>query len=654
MKKALKYIGAFLTVAILGAFTACTMDIDPESVETGLKIKAFAPTKVVAGQPMTITGHGFADVKEIVFPNDIVVTSFERVGNEMIRVAAPRGISAEGGKLKVRTAEEEAESSADLTLGNTVVTGYSKQAGESIKGGELLTIYGKDLEFINSVEMLDGDALPVIVEDNLFYRKGTNNAIIIIPKNVFEGTFVGKLHTIDGKVFDLPELAYEPASEEEGHWEIVKTAFWTNEDPEGNGKVSWNGLYRFCLEGHDENDECLAEFSQDVWDVVKSGTFYLRFQPVADWYQVRITNGWWDVQWQGKDNDFSPNNMADRIIDNGDGTFTIEIKFDDDPLVETLDQKHLLVTGDGFIPLELYFTEEEWVEGGGHLEIVKNSLWKNDDPEGNGKVSWNGLYRFCLEGHDENDECLAEFPQETWDIITSGTFYLQFQPVADWYQVRITNGWWDVQWQGKDNDFSPNNMADRIIDNEDGTFYIEINFGDDPLVATLEQKHLLITGDGFIPLELYTQEEVWVGGGGDGPKEIDIWKNDDPEGHGKVSWNGLYRFCLEGHDDNDECLAEFPEDLWNIIKTGTFYLQFQPVADWYQVRITNGWWDPQWQGKDNDFSPNNMADRIIDNEDGTFHIEINFGDDPVVETLDQKHLLVTGDGFIPLRLYYME
>ena len=653
MKKALKYIGAFLTVAILGALTACTKDIGLESAETGLKIKAFSPTKVVAGQPVTITGHGLADVKEIVFPNDIVVTGFERVSNEMIRVLAPKGISADGGKLKVRTAEGEAESGADLTLGNTVVTGYSKQAGESISGGELLTVYGKDLEFLSSVEMLDADAVPVLIEDDLFYRKGTNNAIIIIPRKVYEGNFVGKLRTIDGKVFDLPELSYKPASDEGGHWETVKKAFWTNDDPEGNSKVSWSSVYRFCLEGMDEKSECLTEFPQDVWDGIKTGTFYLRFQPVEDWYQVRITNGWWDVQWQGKDNDFSPNNMADRIIDNGDGTYTIEINFGEDPILETLDQKHLLVTGSGFIPLELYFSEEEWVEGGGHMEIVRNTLWKNDDPETNGKVSWSSVYRLCLEGMDENDECLTELPADVWEIIKTGTFYLLFQPVADWYQVRITNGWWDVQWQGKDNDFSPNNMADRIIDNEDGTFSIEINFGDDPLVETLDKKHLLITGDGFIPLELYTQEEVWVGGGDEGPKEIDIWKNDDPEGHGKVSWNGLYRFCLEGHDDNDECLAEFPEDVWNIIKTGTFYLQFQPVADWYQVRIANGWWDPQWQGKDNDFSPNNMADRIIDNGDGTFHIEINFGDDPIVETLDQKHLLVTGDGFIPLRLYYL-
>jgi hypothetical protein len=33
---------------------------------------------------------------------------------------------------------------------------------------------------------------------------------------------------------------------------------------------------------------------------------------------------------------------------------------------------------------------------------------------------------------------------------------------------------------------------------------------------------------------------------------------------------------------------------------------------------------------------------------------VTFGDDPLVETLDQKHLLITGDGFTPLKLYYLK
>ena len=647
MKKVFKYLVGI--VALTGALTACNIKENEESAALGLNIKVFAPTKVVTGTPMTISGTGFTNAKEVVFPENVSVTSFQVVGDGMIRVTVPAGVADAGGQIIVRTADDEAVSHLPLTIGHPTITGYSKQPGESISGGEMLTIYGKDLEFITSVEMLDADGNPVVIPDSQFYRKGTSTVIIIVPKKVYNGSFAGKVNTQDGKQFAMPELAYSPAAEG-GHWEIVKKPFWENA-PDGPA-VSWSGTYRFALEGHDGNNECIAEFPQAIWDRMMSETFYLIVK--AEDPQIRVTNGWWDTNW--KPGDLQPGNEL--LEDNGDGTFTATISLAGDPdFVATLLEKHILFTGDRFTPVSLCFDEEEWVEGGGggHWETVKNSLWKNEDPDGNGKVSWNGVYRFALEGHDSNSECIAELPQETWDIIKGGTFYLQFQPVADWYQVRITNGWWDVQWQGKDNDFSPNNMADRMIPNEDGTFYIEINFGDDPLVETLDEKHLLITGDGFIPLELYTTEEVWVGGGdAPGPKEVAFWVNEDPDGNGKVSWNGVYRFALEGHDSNSECIAELPQETWDIIKGGTFYLQFQPVADWYQVRITNGWWDVQWQGKDNDFSPNNMADRMIPNEDGTFYIEICFGDDPLVETLDEKHLLITGDGFTPLKLYFLE
>ena len=646
MKHIINYLGALLAVVLIGAtFTACS-DEDAQSANVGLGIKTFFPTKVVTNQPMTINGSGFDAVTEIEFPGGIKVSDFEIVGNDMIRVNAPSGIPADGGKIIVHTANDQAESKMALKLGHTQVTGFSKQPGETATGGDLIEVYGTDLEFIKSVSLLNPDTVWQEIDHKDFFRKGTNKMVFSVPlKNIYEGTFVGTLQTYDGQIIPLPELAYKPSSDG-GHWETVKTTIWKNDG--SAGKISWSGTYRFALEGHDGNKECIAELPQDVWDNIKTGTFYLLFKPEADSYQVRVTNGWWDTQWMGKDNDIAPWNMADRIIDNGDGTYYIEINFGDDPLVGTLDEKHLLFTGDGYTPLEIYFEDNVWVNGGGHSEIVKTAFWKNDGSAG--KISWSGTYRFALEGHDGNKECIAELPQDVWDKIKTGTFYLLFKPEADSYQVRVTNGWWDTQWMGKDNDIAPWNMADRIIDNGDGTYYIEINFGDDPLVGTLDEKHLLFTGDGYTPLELYFAEEVWVddGGGGAG-KEIVFWENSNGS---KISWSGTYRFALEGHDGNKECIAELPQDVWDKIKTGTFYLQFKPEADSYQVRVTNGWWDTQWMGKDNDIAPWNMADRIIDNGDGTYYIEINFGDDPLVGTLDEKHLLFTGDGYTPLKLYF--
>ena len=499
MKKLFKYIGVLLSVALMCSLSACNKEKGNESADLGLGIKVFFPTKVVAGTSVSINGTGFTDATEVVFPDNVVVSNFQIVSDGMIRVVVPSGVSSQGGNLIVRTAAEEAESRLPLTMGNPVISGYSKQPGEEVQGGELLSIYGTDLEFLNSVELLDSDGNPEVIPDSRFYRKGTNTVIIIVPKKVYEGTFAGKVNTVNGQSFTMPELAYKPASEG-GHWVTKKVPIWTNDNPEAYGSVSWSSTYRFALEGHDGNNECIAELPEDAWNIIKTGTFYLGYT-VADpaKYQVRFTNGWWDTQWMGANEDVAPWAHTDLITDNGDGTFAIEVTFGNDPIVETLDQKHLLITGDGFTPMEIYYLEEVW-EGDdpGPEEVL---IWNNEDMS---SVSWSSTYRFALEGHDGNNECIAEFPQDAWDVIKTGTFYLQYT-VADpaKYQVRFTNGWWDTQWMGANEDVAPWGHADLITDNEDGTFSIVVTFGDDPLVETLDQKHLLITGDGFTPLKLY-------------------------------------------------------------------------------------------------------------------------------------------------------
>ena len=641
MNKIINYFKALLAVAFVAiTFSACSDDqLGPDSYKLG--IKTFFPTKVVTNQPITINGTGLGGVQEIEFPGGVKVTDFEIVGEDMIRVDAPAGIPEEGGHIIVRSSNDEVKSPVSLTLGHTVVSGFSKQEGEKASGGELIVVYGTDLEFINSVELLDADGVPQLIDHKDFYRKGTNELKFRVPKkNIFKGTFVGILHTYDGQKILMPELAYEPGAEG-GHWETVKTTFWKNDDPEGNGSISWSGTYRFGLDGHDGNNECIATFPEDIWNVIKTGTFYMRYRPDGDSYQIRVTTGWWSVQWMGSDNDIAPWNMAERIIDNGDGSYYIEINFGDDPIVAALDEQHLLFTGSGYTPLEIYSEEEIWVDEPDEEE-VKVPVWTNDDPEGHGSISWSGTYRFGLDGADPNSECIATFPEDVWNKIKTGTFYMRYRPDGDSYQIRVTTGWWSVQWMGSDNDIAPWNMAERIIDNGDGTYYIEINFGDDPIVGSLDEQHLLFTGSGYTPLEIYFIEK---GSGGGGKKEVVFWKSDGTGG--AVSWSSVYRFALEGHDGNNECLAEFPQDTWDKIKSTTFYLDVEATDP--QVRVTTGWWDPNWNV--GDIQPGN--ERLTDNGNGTFTVTINISDDAdFVNALDERHLLLTGDRFTPLRMYF--
>ena len=610
MKNIFKFFRAILIVAFGAALTGCLAEEQLETADEGLNIKVFFPTKVVAGQPMTINGGGFSDVTEVVFPGTeegIVVTDFQIVSNGMIRVNAPAGISAEGGKILVRTeAGEQVESPLPLTLGNTDITGYSADGSVPVDGGSQITIYGTDLEFITGVELLDADGNPALIEDKLFNRKGTSNVIFTVPKKVFEGKFVGKVYTIDGKTFLMPELEYKPASDG-GYWETVETVLWENADPEGVGSVSWSGQYRFGLEGKDGNNECIATFPAETWDIIKNGTFILKFAPAADAYQIRATTGWWSFDGDGA---HDIHGGDERIIDNGDGTFSLAYTISEEPLksgiYDLIDDQHLLFTGSGYTPLKLVVTEEVWVPGGS-VEIVRTSIWKNDGSVA--AATWSGSpYRFAMDGKDGNNECVATFAPEVWEKMKSGPFNVDIQPSGDWFQIRILDGWWSVG-NNDANDITPS--YEGLVDNGDGTFTFVVDIsGNADLLAVLDDQHLLFAGDGFTILEMYWEEEVLVPGGG-GPKEVVLWEGEA---------------IADDWTNQPTILSDAGLELVDAGATvgQTLYFYFEPLEDAWQVKIVEGHWGPEYacicsEGNDNggEFTVYDLA-----GNDGKFGLEL--------------------------------
>ena len=503
MKHIMKYLSALVAVVLIGtAFTSCAED-DAETANVGLGIKTFFPTKVVTNQPMTINGSGFMDVTEIEFPGGQKVTDFEIVGNDMIRVNAPSGIDVNGGNIIVRTSSEQAESRVPLTVGHTVVTGFSKQPGEEANGGEQISVFGTDLEFINNVELLNAEGEAQLLDQKDFYRKGTSSVIFTLPKkDIFEGTWTGTLHTYDGQSIAMPELTYKPAKDE-GHYEIVKTSIWKNDG--SFGTVNWNGTYRFAPESNSTGEECYT-VPQDVWEQMKAETFYVTIKGASP--QVRVTTGWWSVNMTA--DDIMPGNEL--LVDNGDGTWTLEVTLASAPdLLDLLDAQHLLFTGGGdYTVEELYFAKEEWIDGPGGVD-VQVSIWKNDGTHGN--ISWNGEYRFAPESNSTGEE-IYTVPQDQWEKMKSGKFYLHAAINADWYNLRITTGWWSVTYTGGD----IGKGDERLVVNEDGTFVLELDLTGDPILDVLDAQHLLFTGEGYTPLELYFIEK----GSGGGSSEIDI------------------------------------------------------------------------------------------------------------------------------------
>ena len=632
MKKIFAHFCMLLSVALLGALSACTPKEIIDADDAALGIKTFFPTKVVTNQPMTINGTGFSNVREVVFPGGVSVTDIEHVGYGMIRVTAPAGIAADGGKLIVRTSDEEAESRQTLTLGHTVVTGFSgftqedDQSIAEINGGDQLYVYGTDLEFICRAELLDPDGNPLILEDEDFYRKGTSTVVINIPKKIFEGVWIGKLYTFDGQEIPLPELNYKPASDG-GHWETVETVIWENE----LGKaVAWSGDYRFAVEGHETGEEIYI-VPTDIWEKMKAETFYLTV--TASDPQIRVTTGWWSGSWADKD--FQPGN-DDRLVDNGDGTWTLAVTLSDPAYLDLIDEQHLLFTGDRFTPVKLFFKEDVWIEGGGHMEIVKTSIWKNELGKA---VAWSGDYRFAAEGHETGEEIYA-IPADIWEKMKTETFYLDVE--ASDPQIRVTTGWWSGSWADKD--FQPGN-DDRLVDNGDGTWTLAITLSDPAYLDLIDEQHLLFTGDRFTPIEIYFMEEVWVEGGDSGPKEVVFWENELGKA---VAWSGDYRFAAEGHETGEEIYI-VPTDIWEKMKAGTFYLTVTATDP--QIRVTTGWWSGSWADKD--FQPGN-DDRLVDNGDGTWTLAVTLSDPAYLDLIDEQHLLFTGDRFTPVKLFFME
>ena len=570
MKNIFKFFRAFLTVVLAVVMTGCVEET-LETADVGLHIKVFFPTKVVAGQPMTINGCGFSDATEIVFPGDVKVTDFQIVSNDMIRVNAPSGISAEGGNIVVVTPDGTAESPLPLTIGETVISGYSGAEGEVIQGGSQMTIYGTDLEFINRIEMLDEDGNVVYVEDMSFNRKGTSTLIFTVPRKVFEGEFEGKVYTIDGKVFTMPKFTYEPASDG-GHWETIEHVIWENPDPAGIGSVSWSGQYRFGLDGTDGNNECVATFPAETWDIIKNGTFILKFEPAADAYQIRATTGWWSFDGDGV-NDIHGGD--ERIVDNGDGTYSLTYTLSEEPLksgiYDLIDQQHLLFTGSGYTPLKLVYTEEVWV--GGTIEIVRTSIWKNDGSVG--AASWSGSpYRFAPEFNSTGEEVYA-VPADTWEKMKTTAFNVDIQPGGDWFQIRILDAWWTVG-NNDANDITPN--YEGLVDNGDGTYTFTVDLASKPdLVAVLDAQHLLFAGDGFTILDMYWEEEVIVNG--DTPTEVVLWEGEAIA----EDWGNQPNILSDAGVELQEAGAQPGQTIY-------FYMEpIDPAQHWY-LELVEGHW----------------------------------------------------------------
>ena len=144
---------------------------------------------------------------------------------------------------------------------------------------------------------------------------------------------------------------------------------------------------------------------------------------------------------------------------------------------------------------------------GAHPE--QRALWENDGSHG--MTGWTGKYRFAPSNHSTGEE-IACIPEEDWnEYIKEGTIYLLFEGSKD-AEVRVTTGWWSATYGG--DDFYVESMTK---DSQTGWYIMEINIKEDGNIYELiDIEHLLFTGQGYTPLELFVIEQhlsAGIGGG---------------------------------------------------------------------------------------------------------------------------------------------
>lgn len=232
------------------------------------------------------------------------------------------------------------------------------------------------------IDRIDGVSSIDAIEINALYNNKvvevTNNGEYLAPYKICvpigtpwakERVEIGKAYKSFEVYCSKPEVKFwEGETGENCLWESTQSPFkdykegdvYTNTEyrkiiwrNSGYGAVDWDNnatksLYRFGYQKSNfSNSECITTFPETVWNQIKSGTFYLVVEGTNPC--IRVTNGWWDVQWQS---DFTPVNG---LINNGNGTWTLAINLAGSDLVNTIDQKHLLFTGTRFTPVKLYY-----------------------------------------------------------------------------------------------------------------------------------------------------------------------------------------------------------------------------------------------------------------------------------------------------------
>ena len=310
------------------------------------------------------------------------------------------------------------------------------------------------------------------------FRMGTGDANVYGLDGALaeaDGVFSGKLKR-GGDNISLPEYGYWDVTLDLNNWSFTATLV---------ERFAWTIVSN--INGSNWNDDLAMTDNggQLSWKVSR-----LEIHD-GDAFKFRMDKR--DVEVLGADGEFA-------AVDGADKTWELALK---------KDGENIVLPKEGYWDLTLDITNkkltavlvEEFIPD----PLPKNweALWENPDPEASGLVSWSNQYRFGLEGTDGNNDCIATFPQETWDRIKNETIYVYLQGANP--SIRVTDGWWTVNYTA--DDIVPGN--ELLAFNNAKTWILTVNLSDNAdLLALLDAQHLLFTGaGGYAVLGIYAEKK---------------------------------------------------------------------------------------------------------------------------------------------------
>lgn len=202
MKK-IKLIFIFLSLLIF--LIACSDETAQSGASNELTIKMVQPSSVVTGQKVYITGSNFTNVAEIIFPENISITNFERVGFNQLTAVVPVGIK--DGTILLKSNDGQVyESPNELYW---VSPKFKMLFPLEIKTNEVLTIQGENLLEIKQIIFPDN-----IVVDALYFNRKSNREIkVAVPLGTIEGSGMVKMVSLSNQEITTSNITIEVAEE---------------------------------------------------------------------------------------------------------------------------------------------------------------------------------------------------------------------------------------------------------------------------------------------------------------------------------------------------------------------------------------------------------------------------------------------------------